>query len=268
VPEQAKEFGAVGVVVGTHGRGVAGGDAGAHVTAAGFFGQHFEKARVRVVGFVAVHVHQAAGALGQVHEELHRTHALVAGVFEVGDATDHVGAQADGFFHQLAAIAIGLDAFLGKRDDLQVDQVRAFLAHFEHGLERGEVRIGHVHVGADMLDAMGGEGLDGLFGAGLGVCLGDGGLAFAPALDALEQRAAHVPARFAGGEGGVEVDVRFDKGWDHQVAGCVQVAGRQCGRCRLGRDAGDPAVFQVQIMQAFTVAQAGVDDVHGQVPLG
>jgi hypothetical protein len=36
----------------------------------------------------------------------------------------------------------------------------------------------------------------------------------------------------------------------------------------LRRDAGDPAVFQVQIMQAFTVAQAGVDDVHGQVPLG
>ena len=119
-----------------------------------------------------------------------------------------------------------------------------------------------------MLDAVGGEGLDGFFGAGPGVFLGDGGLAFAPALDAFEQGAAHVPARFAGGEGGIKVNMRFDEGRYHQVAGRIQVIGRHQRCCCLWGDAGDPAVFQVQIMQAFTVAQAGVDDVHGQVPLG
>ncbi|KWV87719.1 hypothetical protein PFLmoz3_02656 [Pseudomonas fluorescens] len=123
-------------------------------------------------------------------------------------------------------------------------------------------------MGAHMLDAMGGEGLNGFFGPGLGVFQSNGGLAFAPALDAFKQRTAHVPARLAGGEGGVEVDVGLDKGRYDQVAGGVQVAGHQCGRSGLRSDAGDPAIFQVQIMQAFTVAQAGIDDVHGQVPLG
>ena len=48
----------------------------------------------------------------------------------------------------------------------------------------------------------------------------------------------------------------------------VQVVGAWRRHAGLWGDAGNPAVFQVQIMQAFTVAQAGVDDVHGQVPLG
>ncbi|MNO90853.1 hypothetical protein D3C76_823840 [compost metagenome] len=44
VPEQAKQLGAVGVVIRAHRRGMAGGDPRAHVAAAGFFGQHFEEA--------------------------------------------------------------------------------------------------------------------------------------------------------------------------------------------------------------------------------
>lgn len=89
-----------------------------------------------------------------------------------------------------------------------------------------------------------------------------------PALDPLEQRTAHVPARFAGSERGIKVDVGFDERRYHQVAGGVQIAGRERGHAGLRSNTGDPAVFQVQIMQAFTVAQAGIDDVHGQVPLG
>ena len=107
-----------------------------------------------------------------------------------------------------------------------------------------------------------------VFGPGLGVFLGNGGLAFAPAFDAFKQRTAYVPARFAGGERGVKMDVGFDEGRYHQVAGGVQVAGHQRRHPGLRSDAGDQAVFQVQIMQAFTVAQAGINDVHAQVPLG
>lgn len=50
-----------------------------------------------------------------IREELHRTHPLIAGVLEVGDAADDVGAQANGFFHQFTAIAERLDAFPGER---------------------------------------------------------------------------------------------------------------------------------------------------------
>lgn len=45
---------------------MAGGDLCAHAANPGLFRQHFEEARLRVVGFIAVHVHQAAVALGQV----------------------------------------------------------------------------------------------------------------------------------------------------------------------------------------------------------
>ncbi len=203
---------------------MAGGDARAHVAAAGFFGKDLEKARVRIIGFVAVHVHQAAGTFGQVHEKFHRAHALVAGVFKVRDTTDHVGAQANGFLHQLAAIAVGLDALLRKRHDLKVDQVRAFFADFQHGFQRGQVWVGDVDMGADMLDAVSGQGLNSLLGAGLGVFLGDGGLALAPALNALEQCSTHIPARFAGSKGGIKVDMRLDEGRYHQVTGGVQIA--------------------------------------------
>ena len=115
---------------------------------------------MRVIGFVAVYVDQASGALGQVHQELHRTHTLIAGVLEMRGPADHVRAHADGFFHQLSTIAERLDAFCG-RDDLQVDQVSTFFAHFEHGLECGELRVGDVDVGAHVLDAMRRQGLNG-----------------------------------------------------------------------------------------------------------
>lgn len=266
VGQQAEQLGAVGVVVGAHGGGVAGGDPRTHAAAACLFGQHLEKARVGIVGLVAMDVHQAAGALGQVHEEFHRAHALVAGVFEVRDAADHIRAQANGFLHQLAPILEGLDALLGKGDDLQVDQVGGLLAYLEHGLECGQRRIGDVDVGAHVLDAMGGQGADGACGAGLGVFLGDGGLALAPALDALEQGAAHVPARLTGGQGGVEVDVRLDEGRHHQVASGVDVVRPYRRRHELLGDGGDESAFEADVIQAFAVTQAGVEDAHGRSP--
>ena len=71
-----------------------------------------------------------------------------------------------------------------------------------------------------------------------------------------------------GGEGGIEVNVRFDEGRHHQVATGVQIIGAQGRRFGLTGNIADQAVFQVQLMQAFLVAQAGVDDVHQANPLG
>ena len=181
------------------------------------------------------------------------------------DAAHHVGPQANRFLHQLAAIAKRLDPLLGKGDDLQVHQVPGLFAHLEHGLERGQVGVGDIDMGTHLLDAMGGQGAQGLVGPGASVFGGDAGLALTPALDALEQRAAHVPAWLAGGEGGVQVDMWLDERRYHQVAAGIQVLlamGRHRGLLFLGQDAGDAPVFQVQLVQAFTVAQAGVGDQH------
>jgi hypothetical protein len=154
----------------------------------------------------------------------------------------------------------------GNADDLQVDQVAAFLADFEHGFERGELRVGDVDVGAHVLNAVGGQRLNGFLGAGLGVFFGDGDFALAPAFDAFEQRAAHVPARLASGQRGVEVNVRLDEGRHHQIAAGVEVI-RAEGRCfGLPGDVADQTVFKVQFVQTFLVAQTGVDDVHQANP--
>ncbi|MNZ92901.1 hypothetical protein D3C78_1119460 [compost metagenome] len=63
------------------------------------------------------------------------------------------------------------------------------------------------------------------------------------------------------------MDVRFDEGRDHQVAAGIEVLRAEAGGFGLAGDVGDQAVFQVQFMQAFTVTQTGVDDVHQANPL-
>jgi len=82
--------------------------------------------------------------------------------------------------------------------------------------------------------------VDGLLRPRLGVLVGDQRLALTPALDALEQRAAHVPRRLAGGQRGVEVDVRLDEGRHHQIAGGVDIALVGFGWCLLRADGGNP----------------------------
>jgi len=117
-------------------------------------------------------------------------------------------------------------------------------------------------VGAHVLDAVLDQHVDGLPGARLGVLVGHLRLAFAPALDALEQRAAHVPGRLAGGECGVQMNMRLDERRHHQVTGGVEVARAGLGRCLLHCDGGDARAVQFDALQAFAATQAGIDDVH------
>ena len=114
-----------------------------------------------------------------------------------------------------------------------------FLAHLDHRLQRRQRRVGDVDVGAHVLDAVVDQHVDGFLRPRLGVFVGHQRLALAPAFDAFEQRAAHVPGRLASGKGGVQVDVRFDEGRHHQVAGGVDIALVGFGRRLLRADGGD-----------------------------
>lgn len=118
---------------------------------------------MRVVGLVAVHIHQAAGALGQVHQKLHRRYPLVAGIFEMRNAADDIGANRHGFSHQRPAVGVRLDALLREGDNLQVDQLTHLVTHLDHDLERGEFRVGHIDMGAHMLDTVVHQHADGFF---------------------------------------------------------------------------------------------------------
>ncbi|MNV63881.1 hypothetical protein D3C71_1565000 [compost metagenome] len=141
------------------------------------------------------------------------------------------------------------------------------IADLDHGLECGELGVGHVHMGTHVLDAMIDQHADGLLGAGLDVVVGGDFLALGPALDAFEQSAAHVPLRLARRKRGVEVDVRFDEGRDHQVLLGVQVIRAGQRHCvGLGRDGADAVAVQFDAEQARLATQACIDDVHGVTP--
>jgi hypothetical protein len=178
-----------------------------------------------IVGLVAMHVHQAAGALGQVHQKNDGADALFTGIFEMRDAPDHIGPHGDGALHQFTAVWIGLDTFLGKRDDLQIDQMASLFAHFEHRLECPKRRIGHIDVGTDMLDTVLGQHADGGMRALLGVLMGNARLALTPAFDTFEQRAAHVPLRIASGERGIQMNVRLDQRGNQQLPLRIDIVG-------------------------------------------
>ena len=93
----------VRVVVGMHGRGVAGRDPAGHAPPDRLGRHHLDEARVIVVGLVAVDVHAQAMLVGERHRELDRLHAVLAGQLVVRDPADHVRAQLDGLAHQLPA---------------------------------------------------------------------------------------------------------------------------------------------------------------------
>ncbi|KOS79635.1 hypothetical protein DM53_441 [Burkholderia mallei] len=264
--QQAEQLRAVRIVVRAHRRRMARRHARADPAHARFLGEHLEKARVRIVGLVAVHIDQAAAALGEIHQEPDRAHALLARVLEVRNAADDVRAHLDCPLHQRAAAAERFDAFLRERDDLQIDQPARLVLHLEHRLQRRERRVGHVDVRAHVLNAVIAQHPDRRMRAGLRVLVRDRRLALRPALDPLEQRAAHVPFGLARRQHRVEMDVRLDERRDHELAvGVDHVRPRRVRRVdtrRLRRDARDRAAVEHDAEKAAALAQRRVDELH------
>ena len=229
----------------------------------GEHGQGLEEARLLVVDFVAMHVHRQVVALGQVDGLVQRLDAQLAGEFEMRDRPHHVGAQAQRLLQQFQAVGVGENALLGEGDDLQVDPGRHFAAHLEHGLERGEGRVGDVDVAAHVLHAVGDLPFQGLPGALLDVLVAEQSLALGPALDAFEQRAGAVPLRLAGGLGGVEMDVRLDERRHGKTAGAVQALAGVVDGLFHRHQGGDTAIGDTQLPETFAAAQAQVVNQHG-----
>ena len=83
------------------------------------------------------------------------------------------------------------------------------------------VGVVEVNVRSDGLDSVGGLHPDGSVYTVLYLLLGQEGLILLPALDALEQGAAHVPVGTACGQAGIQVNVRLDDGGQGQLAAAV-----------------------------------------------
>ena len=142
-----------------------------------------------VVGLVAVDVDLQAVLVGERHREPDGFHAVLAGQLVVRDAADDVGTQLDGLAHQLPAAVEAQDALLRECDELQVDQAADLLAQVDQRAQRAQLRIAHVDMTADMLDAAGELPAQDLTDPRLHVVVGQVGDPLGPDGDALEQGA-------------------------------------------------------------------------------
>ena len=219
--QQAHQLGDVGVVIGVHRRGMAGGHT---VLQAGFVGpgrQHLQTAALLVVDLVAVDVHQLIVLFRQFYGKVEGIHRILPGEFEMGDGPHRVGPHLHRVLHELAAVGEGVDALLGESHHLDVDGVPQFFPKLQQRFHGGELGVGHVHVGTHELHAVLGlhpyRPVNPLPHIRAGELL----LAQAPALDALKQGAGLVPHWVPRSQAGVQVDVGFDKGGQGQTAGAV-----------------------------------------------
>ena len=101
-------------------------------------GEHLDEPRLLVVDLVAVGVDAQAVPVGEVDGDLHGAHAVLAGVLEVGDRTDHVDATPGRLGEQLLAVRERADALLGEGHQLQVHHVADPVTDLEESVERDE----------------------------------------------------------------------------------------------------------------------------------
>jgi len=202
-----------------HRRGVRRGHPAAHAQSDRLRRHHLDEPRLVVVCLVAVDVHAEAFVRRERKGELDRLLAIFARQLEVRDRAHDIDAEVDGPTHQVLAPVEGHDPLLGKRNQLEADLVAYLLAQLDQGAHGLQLRIAHVDVRTDELDAVG--ELPAEHGAHplLDVVDGQALDPVGPDRDALEQRAGLVVSRLADGQHRVEVDVRLDqRGGDERSA--------------------------------------------------
>ena len=156
---ERNEFADVVVVHAVHGCEVRAGDAPLQAQALRLIGQGFDVARVRVVGFVAVHVHAQAAFGGQLTQKLDAQGPVGHGAFEVWNTAHHIHTPVQRALERVhVLLRPGLApqyAVLRKRDHLHI-HIRCDAAfHFEQRVHGQQARVAHIHVRADGQQAFG-----------------------------------------------------------------------------------------------------------------
>ena len=144
--------------------------------------------------------------------------AVISGELEVGDAAHDVGSFFDGFAHEVLAVRERENSLLWERNDLQCHIRFDFIAKFKQCVQRGETRVGHIHMSTDVLDSTFRHHQQCPSRAVFDILDGQGLLALRPDADAVEQRSGLIPFRIACGECRIEVHVRVYKWWNQQSA--------------------------------------------------
>ena len=165
-----------------------------------------------------MHVHEQVVFLGELDCEVQRGHGILAGELKVRDRADGVHTHFRRAAHEVASVGEGLNALLREGDQLQGHGVLEFLAQIDKRAKGRQVRVGHVDVRAHVLDAELRLLTKCAARAILDVLVGQGLLALAPHLDALEEGSAFVVTRLSRGQRRIQVNVGFDVGGQNQLA--------------------------------------------------
>jgi hypothetical protein len=156
-------------------------------------------------------VDRGAGLLRQVEQEMDLLDPVLAGPFVVGDAADHVAAEAHRLAHELLAVRERQDPVLREGDQLELDDVAQLVAELDERSQRDKPRVADVDVRADQPGALGDLPQDRLARAALDVLVGQRRLALRPRLDALDQRARLVVAGLADGQDRIQMNMGIDE---------------------------------------------------------
>ena len=113
----------------------------------------------------------------------------------------------------------------------------------------------------DELDAVGDLPLQCLDGTLFHILMGQQCLALGPALDPLEQGTGEVPTRLASRLGGIEVNVRFDKGGDDKALLTIKLAGREQLSAH-GLNGPDHASLTEDLPHPFPARQTHIPNQH------
>jgi hypothetical protein len=100
-----------------------------------------ERPQAGVPGIVQQHGDVFVEVLGKVEADLDVLGDLGVGIFDPGDAADHIGAKLERLAQQLRGAGLARDAVLGEGRDLDVDDALEFPAHRQQRLHALQPRL-------------------------------------------------------------------------------------------------------------------------------
>ena len=149
--------------------------------------------------------------------------------------------------HQLPAVGITEDTFLGKGHYLDFHKVFQLFPEFQYGFQSQQRRVGHVDMGTYILDSVirihANRAADPLPYINLVQLT----FPFRPAFDAFKQRPGPVPDRITRSQAGIQMDMGFNKRRKNQPAPQVRHI-FACFRQQLCSDFRKQTVFNPDIL--------------------
>ena len=168
-----------------------------------------------------MNIDELAVLLRKPEADIQGVHRILPGEFEMGNGTGGIRTHFQGLFQQLGTLGIAENAILGEGNNLNVHEVPDFLPQFQNGFQSGQLGVVDIHMGSDILDAVGGLHPNCSADPVPDILLRKPGLILLPALDALKQGTAHVPPRDSCRHAGVQMDMGLHEGRQGHLSGAV-----------------------------------------------